>query len=374
MTDNHLHIVTHEVPWPADYGGVVDLFYKIKALHQLGVSIQLHCFTHERGPQEELNKYCISVKYYPRKKSLRRLSSKLPFIVNSRVSEELVKELQKDDHPVLLEGIHTTHPLFNGQLKDRTVFVRLHNVEFEYYYQLAKQEHNFLKKLYFLHESRLLKKYEKMVANEAIFLAVSKQDVEIYQQQFNATNIHYLPVFLPYTLAVGKEGKGCFCLYHGNLSINENEKAAMWLLQNVFNKTTIPFVIAGKDPSKKLQRLAHAHPHTCLVANPGEKEMQDLIAKAHVHVLPSFNNTGVKLKLLNALFNGRHCLVNTAAVAGSDLEAYCHIANDAPVFQQKINELFTQDFTEAEIQKRQGLLQHNYNNEESAKKITALQC
>jgi len=361
-----LHIITHEVPWPVNYGGVVDLFNKI------GVNIHLHCFTTDRCQQEELNKYCSSVKYYPRKKSISRFSFSLPFIVNSRVSDELLNELQKDDHPILFEGIHTTYALFKDQLKNRKVLVRLHNAEFEYYHQLAKQEKNFLKKQYFLHESRLLKKYEKAIANKALFLAVSKQDVEIYQQEFNATQIQYLPVFLPYTLAVGKEGKGCFCLYHGNLSINENEEAAIWLLQNVFDKTTTPFVIAGKNPSKKLQKLAHAHPHTCLVANPVDKELQDLIAKAHVNVLPSFNNTGVKLKLLNALFNGRHCLVNAAAIAGSDLGEHCHIANDAASFQQKLNELFALELTEEDIQKRQGLLQQQYNNEENAKKLIAL--
>jgi hypothetical protein len=44
-----LHIICHDVPWPADYGGVVDLFYKIKALHDEGVKIKLHCFDYGRG-------------------------------------------------------------------------------------------------------------------------------------------------------------------------------------------------------------------------------------------------------------------------------------------------------------------------------------
>ena len=140
-------------------------------------------------------------------------------------------------------------------------------------------------------------------------------------------------------------------------------------MQNVFDKITLPFVIAGKQPSVKLQKMAHAHPHTCLVADPSDKEMQDLIAKAQLHLLPSFNNTGVKLKLFNALFNGRHCLVNYAAVAGSGLERYCQIAPDATAFQQKIIELYERDFTEQEIQQRQGLLQQQYNNEENAKRL-----
>jgi len=369
MTHKHLHIVTHDVPWPADYGGVIDIFYTLKALHAQAVKIHLHCFTQGRSPSEELNKYCSSVTYYQRKNKITRFSFTIPFIVNSRVDDELIRNLQKDNHPVLLEGIHCTYYLYNEALKNRKVVVRLYNTEFEYYKKLAKLETNFFKKIYFLNESRLLKKYERAIANKAVLLALSKQDVDIYNQEFKTYEINYLPVFLPYNLAVGKEGKGCFCLYHGNLSVNENEEAAIWLLKNVFNKLALPFVIAGKDPSKKLQQLAHNHQHTCLVANPSDKEMQDMICKAHVHVLPSFNNTGIKLKLLNAMFNGRHCLVNKAGVAGSGLETHCHIADDAESFQQKINELYTQPFTLQEIEQRQGLLQTIYNNEKNAREL-----
>ena len=367
--DKHIHIVTHDVPWPADYGGVIDPFYKLKALHAQGVKIHLHCFTKNRKPQSALNNYCETVNYYQRKTNSSSFSLNLPLIVNSRVSEDLIQNLQKDIYPVLLEGIHCTYYLNNGQLSNRKVIVRLFNTEFEYYKQLAKLETNLFKKLYFLHESRLLKKYEKSIVHKATFLALSRQDVDLYKQVFGATNIHCLPVFIPYTLAVGKEGKGCFCLYHGNLAINENEKAAIWLLQHVFSKMAIPFVIAGKNPSKKLQQLAHDHQHTCLVANPSDKEMQDMICKAHVNILPSLNNTGIKLKLLNAMFNGRHCLVNKAGVAGSGLEAYCHIAEDAISFQHKIEALYLLPFTQQEIEQRQGLLQTVYNNEVNTKEF-----
>ena len=369
MTNTHLHIVTHDVPWPSTYGGVIDLFYKLKALHQLGVQIHLHCFTQGRPAADELNKYCVTVNYYQRKKNISGFSFRLPFIVNSRKNDELINHLKKDNYPVLLEGIHSTYYLYSGQLNDRKVLVRLHNAEFEYYHQLAKQETNIFKKIYFLIEGRQLKKYERSMAHKACFLAVSKQDVVLYQIFFNAPDIHYLPVFIPYSMAIGKEGSGTYCLYHGNLSINENEAAARWLLENVFVKNKIPFVIAGKAPSKKLLQLAQQQSHTCLVANPTEIEMQDLIAKAHIHILPSFNNTGVKLKLVNALFNGRHCLVNPAAIEGSGLEKYCHLATDGLSFQNKIEELYQLPFTEEEIQKRQGLLQSAFNNELTAKDL-----
>ena len=367
--DKHLHIVALDVPLPADYGGVIDIFYKIKALHQLGVKIHLHCFAKGRKQQEELNKYCASVNYYKRKKNSSSFSLILPLIVKSRRSAELIANLKKDNYPVLLEGIHCTYYLHTGELSNRKILVRLHNTEFEYYKQLAKNERNILKKIYFLTESRLLYQYEKSISNKAIFLAMSQKDATAYTTILDAKNTHYLPVFISNTMAVGKDGKGCYCLYHGNLAINENETAVIWLLHNVFNDIEIPFVIAGKDPSKKLQQLAHQYKHTCLVANPGEKEMQDMIAKAQVHVLPSFNNTGIKLKLLNALFNGRHCLVNTAGVDGSGLENVCHIATDAVSFKKVITELYQRPFTGQEKEQRQGLLQNLYNNEENAKQL-----
>ena len=57
MPEKRLHIISHDVPWPADYGGVVDLFYKLKALHAEGIKIKLHCFLYgSRNKQDELNK------------------------------------------------------------------------------------------------------------------------------------------------------------------------------------------------------------------------------------------------------------------------------------------------------------------------------
>jgi hypothetical protein len=230
-------------------------------------------------------------------------------------------------------------------------------------------EKNIFKKCYYNHESTLLKKYEKKLAEKIKIAALSKQDVEVYQHLFKATNIIHLPAFLPYLTAAGKEGIGCFCLYHGNLAINENEEAAIWLLQNVFSEIKIPFVIAGKNPSQKLEFLAHQQAHTCLVANPSDKELHDMIAKAQINILPSFNNTGVKLKLLNALYNGRHCLVNKAGVEGAGLERLCAIAEDADDFKTAIQYLYAIPYTKEENEKRQLLLLQLYNNQKNAAKL-----
>jgi hypothetical protein len=234
MSNRVVHIITHDVPWPADFGGVMDQFYKIKTLHQQGVKIHLHCFVKNRPPQQELNKYCETVHYYPRKK-IKAVSLLLPYIVRSRLSEQLVQNLKKDNHPVLMEGVHCTYYLYKGFLKNRLSLLRLHNTEFEYYHQLAVHEKNPLKKLYFKAESWLLKRYEKKIAHKTAIGSLSLHDAANYRQ-LGASNVFHLPAFIPYTQPMGLAGSGCYCLYHGNLSVNENEEAAIWLLQNVFNQ------------------------------------------------------------------------------------------------------------------------------------------
>lgn len=329
----------------------------------------MHCFEYGRGKQAELNKYCTEVNYYKRYRGWKGFSFRLPYIVDSRANKNLLQNLLKDDHPVLLEGIHCTYFLFTNQLKNKKVFVRLHNVEFEYYQQLAKNEPSFLKRFYFRNESHLLKNYEKSIADKPMFLSVTHKDADTYKEVFGAANIKYLPVFLPYTSVTGKEGKGSYCLYHGNLSVAENEKAAIWLCEKVFNQLNIPFVIAGKNPTKNLEHIVQQNKNISLIANPSEMQMTDLTSNAQINILPSFNSTGIKLKLLNALFNGRHCIVNNATIDGTGLDTLCHISETEEEFKAAIKQLFVEPFRANEIEKRDQLLKIEFNNKANAEQL-----
>ncbi|WP_207493290.1 glycosyltransferase [Aridibaculum aurantiacum] len=366
--DQHIHIICLNVPYPVNYGGVFDLFYKLPALHKLGVKIHLHCFEYGRGEQPELNKYCASVHYYKRSTGPGAFSFSLPYIVSSRKNEELLARLAQDDHPILMEGIHCTYLLHDTRFTNRKCFVRLHNVEYIYYNHLADHTNNLLKKAYYKWESKLLTSYEKKTACKATFWSVIEPDAEIYRR-LGCKRISFLPLFLPPWKVNSKEGKGTYCLYHGDLSVAENEKAVEWLLTNILQDIDIPLVIAGKNPSNSLYKKTEGRTDVCLVANPGNEEMQDMIAKAHMHLIPSFNNTGIKLKLINALFNGRHCVVNNSTVKGTGLEAACLIANTAAEMKHMILEYYQKPFTEKDLQVRHQLLDHMFDNDANAQKL-----
>jgi len=344
-----------------DYGGVFDLYYKLPALQEQDIKIHLHCFEYGRGEQPELNKYCEEVHYYRRKKWFSALSLKYPYIVSSRSSKALRKRLLEDDYPILMEGVHCTFLLNDASFKNRKCFVRLHNVEFIYYQHLFESTTSVFKKAYLKWESKMLEKYEKRIAPIATFLPVTEKDGNVYRK-LGCKACTFLPLFLPQWRVNNIEGKGTFCLYHGDLSVAENEKAATWLLERVLVHLNIPFVIAGKDPSERLKELVHGKNNVCLIANPGQTEMQDLIAKAHVNILPSYNATGVKLKLINALFNGRYCIVNEASVLGSGLEAACNIASNETAFKSTIKSLYNTPFPPEQLEIRRQLLDKLFNN------------
>jgi hypothetical protein len=97
--------------------------------------------------------------------------------------------------------------------------------------------------------------------------------------------------------------------------------------------------------------------------------MQDLIAKAQVNVLPSFNCTGIKLKLLNALFNGRHCIVNRGMVSGTGLESICHITEGADDMRSKVIDLYSRPIQPEEIRQRKEVLSELYNKEDNVDKL-----
>lgn len=366
MNKRHLHIISFDVPYPANYGGVIDVFYKIKALHEAGIAIHLHCFDYGRGRQDALLAYCNEVTYYQRLPVHKSISTSVPYIVGSRANKELLVNLKKDNHPILMEGMHCTYFLHSGDLPKERCFVRLPNVEYLYYQKLAETTTSLAKKWYYKLESKLLYQYEKGLADRADFWTISQKDCDVFTQQLGYNKVDNLPLYLPQYEPEWKGDKGNFCLYHGNLAVDENEYAASWLLDNIFSEIEIPFVIAGHNPSAKLEKKAHANMHTCIVANPSDKELVDLIKKAQVNILPSFNDTGIKLKLVNALFHGRHCLLNESAVAGSGLNGCCHIANSCSEMKDALAKLYDLPYTLYVYEHRMESLRNTFSNQQNA--------
>lgn len=356
MSAPHLHIVSFNVPWPADYGGVIDVMCRIKALHEMGVKIHLHCYTYGRTEAKELDCYCEEVCYYKRETTPIHLLSNKPYIVASRCSRALKDRLLADKYPILLEGLHCCWLLEEIRKEDqnRTIFVRTHNIEHDYYKGLHDVEKNVFKRLFFASESRKLKRYESTLRLASGLLTITEKDRNYFEHQ--RYDVLYVPTPWNDGKVRSKVGKGDYCLYHGNLSVGENDEAARYLISQVVPYLECPLVIAGKDPSEQLKKMAEGRVR--LVANPNETEMQSLVSNAHVIVMITQQATGLKLKLINSLYEGRFCVVNRAMVEGTGLENICEVQDKAQDQANVINQLMHKDFSEDDIITRQDTLNH----------------
>lgn len=373
MPERHIHIISFDIPWPPNYGGVIDVFYKVRTLHRLGVKVHLHCFEYPgRDRAGELEEFCEEVRYYPRKTGLMSALSLKPYIVSSRRSEELIGKLLKDDHPILFEGLHSCYYLDDPRLAGRTKVYRESNIEHRYYFNLFKVDRNFRNKVYFLLASLKLLLYQRVLRHADLMLAVSGHDAEYLHGKFPGGRVNYLPSFHYNDSVTSPAGRGDYALYHGNIEVPENEFAAKFLINEVFNDNRIPFVIAGMKPREVLEKLVQDSPGTRLVANPTDEEMFSLIRNAHVNILVTFQATGLKLKLLNTLYQGRYCLVNDAMIMGTGLDSLCISGNTATELRGKLEELFSKEFDDTEVEKRRRVLRENYDNLLNGKRLIEL--
>ena len=109
-----------------------------------------------------------------------------------------------------------------------------------------------------------------------------------------------------------------------------------------------------------------------LVENPDDETLQTLIRNAQINILVTAQSTGLKLKLLNALFNGRYCVVNDKMVEGLDVNDLCYVANNAMEIKTIVSDLMTKPFVEEQVAIRKSRMEAFYNSSHSTDRLVEL--
>lgn len=362
--------MTLNIPYPPDYGGMIDCFHRIRSLSEEGVRVHLHAYEYGRQHSKELETLCSSVNYYLRDTSSKRHLSIRPYSVVSRNSDQLLKNLLKDDYPVLFDGIQTTTLLNDPALAARIKVVRIHNIEPRYYLTLARYERNFFRKIYYMLEAAKLWRYESILSGADYLATISIVDQDHYNRKFK--NSVLIPSSHQFDNVVGMPGSGDFILYHADLSVNENASVAEYLISKVFSKLPYNCIIAGRKPPDRLVSDISRNGNIKIISDPSAETMEELIRNAHINVIPTMAANGFKLKLLISLFSGRHCVVNSTTVNGSGLYSLCHIADTGEKMVLKIKSLMEKPFTEEMIEERKKILAKNYDNKVNAERLMRL--
>jgi hypothetical protein len=366
MASQYIHIVAFNIPYPPDYGGVIDVFYKLKALSTAGARIILHCFEYGRKHSKELEDLCFKVHYYPRKSGIKYLIDSDPYIVATRNAKSMPERLLGDSFPVLFEGLHSTAMLRTCHQANKLTLVRAHNIEHQYYSSLAGSERNPFKKLFLKTEAGKLRRYERILHQADHILGIAKHETAYFSETYGKAL--FVPAFHRFEEVSSLRGSGDYILFHGNLEVADNSEIFLSLARKSLSKIPYPIVVAGNNPSTRFLNKLSRYSNIRVEANPSDQELDKLIGHAHINLLFTPQSTGIKLKLLHALFGGRHCLVNPEMVEGTGLSSLCTVAGSVPAVETLIHELMELPFTEKQILERKKALKE-FSNRAGAEKI-----
>lgn len=359
-----VHIVVDSSPLLACDAAAIDSLNILKALKQTGIGIHLHCLASVESTEiKYLNELCSSLEIYNTFPQL--MDASLNHLAGNPVVSRAWQNLHADEYPVLV--LSDVFAFTINKTPHKKTIYRSHKNINQQLCSLAASETNVFKQFLYNQKRKSLAKYNAQLSLYDAIATTTSAD------HFQTTSTQQLiPPFVPWQKVEAVEGKGSYCFYHGDLSDRGNEYSVKWLLKKVFSKIKLPLVVAGKNPSKELTRLMYKNDYTCIIANPSRTELDDLIRRAQVNVLPAVCSSGSKLKLINSLFFGRHIIANDKMVAGTGLSGTCIIANTAEEFIKEIKHKYHLPFLLSEINTREKLLAEKFNVNEQVNQLIGL--
>ena len=347
-------------PWPPDYGGVIDVYYRIDALLARGVAVRLHVVAQDDRSADVPAHWVaagVDVFYHRRRGAWSALSRK-PYIVNSRQVGSLLPNLANGASVILFEGVHCAGWLGHPRLSDLSQWVRVHNVEADYYAQLAKAPTTWRRRLYYREEARRLRGYERRVLAQADLLLPASARDEPWCERVNPGKVFGHRSYVSTGEVDVLPGIGDYALFHGALHVDDNEAAARALMR-VFEGMPAGrrLVVAGRVPSAGLKAAVALADRVDLVESPDVTVMRELIRNAQVLVLRAQHAAGYKIKLVESLALGRHVVANDAMFQGAPaLRTALHHAESDEDYRAAMDTVWEREVSAADVAARRAIM------------------
>lgn len=352
MSAVDLHIVTFAVPYPPTYGGAIDVWNRLRALHAEGANIHLHCFIYgQHLPQSKLQEVASVVHYYPRSVWPLLFAKGQPFVISSRQDKQLLKRLKELPFPVLFEGMQTT--AWIDELPGQKKLLRAHNVEHLYYQKLSQNSGGFRSMIY-NRESQCLQEYECEHAKDfdAIF-SISAPDHNWFTSK--GANSFHIPPFHGLNKVEIDQGIGKYVIYQGDLSIEINQRAVVELIRMIPGDFALPMVVAGRAGDQAFESKISSFPNIIREADVSPEKMVSLIRHAQVILVHSLHAEGIKLKIFPALFHGRFIMANGLSATHTPLDEVIQFY-EPDTFFDVLREMNKTPFEEQDLERRKQIL------------------
>jgi len=360
--------VTQIVPYPP-HGGVLQRGFNL--LRELGRRHEVHllAFHHrdELPPGEaverskrELGAFCRTVEYFdlwPKRSAAHRLLCLAiaalhpePFSVLAHRSRQLSRHIAEwcrgDRAPDIVHLDTIALAPYARCCGDRPVVLAHHNIESQLMQRRASFEHGRLQRAYVGREASKLRRLEARVADQfRANIAVSDADAEELRKICPRAVTVVIPngvdtiYFVP-----RREQETPTLIFTGGMNMFANRDGVDWFLACAWPlvKARVPdarFVAIGQRPSERLQAAAAM---SDAVLAPGfVEDVRPEVARAAIYIVPLRVGGGTRLKVLDAMAQGKAIVSTTLGAEGIDVQDGEHLvlADDAKAFADRIVDL-----------------------------------
>ncbi len=228
------------------------------------------------------------------------------------------------------------------RIRSNNVYVRVHNVEYDYAGALLRSQWRLKHFVYYL----LARKQEKRILTEcAGAVALTVHDVKRMTELYHIPEekISLMPICVSsQTVLIKEKSSPLRMLITGSLWYIQNENGIKWFLENVCSKLSVPYelVIAGRNPSEGLMYEVSKRKNVTVMDSP--PQMKPYFEQCDVVIAPVFEGGGMKVKVAEALSYGKPIIGTSHAFVGYEsLQEFFDLlrADSAEDFVSRIQEL-----------------------------------
>jgi hypothetical protein len=360
-------ILTHEMPFPANHGGRIDVWNRILAFKAMGHKIFLVAWAvHSDNSNLDNIEYVkmivdetvcylrnnsIVKRFVDRFKKLIYLSVQPNIVTGCSLSKKHFEQLK-----IQIEGFNADFVLSDGIYAAKTgsriskslrlpFFIRSHNIEYNYVKKQMRSSFSLKSKLKFWGMIGNLKNYEfKTLKNADAFFDISLDDLQ-YWKRAGISNGYWMP---PTYLNSHDQcddnlpnDSDYDVAYVGNLHAPNNLKSIVWFLESVlpYIKASLPSVkvlIAGSRPSVKFEAYCRKFFNITFIPNPTNTYKLYQCSKTLIN--PILESSGVNIKTIEMLHQNKPMICTPQALSGlpgSESEMI-HIESDDYLFASAI--------------------------------------
>lgn len=340
MNELKVWLVAHQVPYPPNHGGRLDMWNRIVALSRRGVRLRLVTWADEEVTEEQLEhmrEHVEDVAVYRRNRApFLALHPRYPTTVISRAlprsayNAELKEARVASADVVFLEGLFGA--IFAISLaRDLGVplVYRSQNVEHKYVEALLAAETDPISKARLFSNVLRTRNLERRVRRESsLVYDISQEDRDAWREDGSADKAKVLGYYLRPDENLPLVGVGprpdIDVLYVGNLHSVNNVFGLEWFAAKVVPLLKgLRILVAGTKPSLRLRGVLEGAGAE-VVADP--EEVRTFYERARVLINPVWHGSGVNVKMIEMLATGKPVVSTSPGTRGLAPRLLAHVS------------------------------------------------